>query len=254
MPGMRMFTGRLRRWAGDGLNLWFPPDCAFCREELEQTRDDGWLCAACRERLLCDDGPTCPRCGAVTEEAATPGSGCSLCRHERWAFDVVVALGRYRGDLQRAVRRMKRLAGERLAIAVGRLLADRWGDWLEERSPDLVVPIPAHWPRRFVRGTNSSQVLAEPIARRLRIPALRGLLRYRRNTRIQSSLRPSERKANVRDALRVSKGYDIRSADIVLVDDVLTTGATAHEAARTLRQAGADRVTVVVAARGVGAI
>jgi predicted amidophosphoribosyltransferase len=106
-----------------------------------------------------------------------------------------------------------------------------------------------HWRRRFLRGTNSAAVLAEALADKLQLPLRRRLLRRRRYTRPQFSLSPPERRANVRGAFSVGAGYPLQEAHVLLVDDIMTSGATCNEAARTLRKAGARRVTVVVAAR-----
>jgi predicted amidophosphoribosyltransferase len=114
------------------------------------------------------------------------------------------------------------------------------------------VPVPAHWAKRLLRGVNGPDLLVEAIGRRLSIPTATDLLVCRRRTRKQGTLLPSERFLNVRNAFAVSWGYDIGDAHVLLVDDVMTTGATAGEAARTLRRAGADRVTVAIVARGVG--
>ena len=94
--------------------------------------------------------------------------------------------------------------------------------------------------------------MAESISANLRIPMAVDLLYCRRRTQKQGMLLPAERFANVRDAFAVSSSYDIANAHVLLVDDIMTTGATSSEAAKTLRRAGAARVTVAVVARGVG--
>jgi predicted amidophosphoribosyltransferase len=102
-----------------------------------------------------------------------------------------------------------------------------------------------------VHRTNSAAVLAEVIARRLRLPLAERLLRRRRATVRQSELTPAQRWENVRRAFSVRAGYHLEKARVLVVDDILTTGATCSEAARTLRRAGAERVTAVVAARAI---
>lgn len=118
--------------------------------------------------------------------------------------------------------------------------------------PDLIAPAPMHWIRRLERGTNPPEVLTETMAQALSVPALIDLLRCRRTTRKQGTLLPDQRRRNVRHAFSVSAGYDITGAHVLLVDDVMTTGATADELSRVLRQAGAGRVSVAVVARGTG--
>lgn len=118
--------------------------------------------------------------------------------------------------------------------------------------PDLVVPVPMHWSRRIVRGTNPAEVLAEMVAQKLQIPVALDLLQNRRKTRKQGTLLPDQRRRNVREAFSVSAGYDIKDTCILLIDDVMTTGATGDELSRMLRRAGARRVSVAVLARGTG--
>ena len=147
---------------------------------------------------------------------------------------------------------MKRYPHEPLTEAVGVLLGQRLAVELPAWRPDVVVPVPMHWMRRVQRGTNTARVLGGTVARELGLPMVGGVLRCRRKSRKQGMLRPGERFRNVRGAFRVSSGYDITDKRVLLVDDILTTGATASEAARMLREAGAAVIAVAVVARGTG--
>jgi ComF family protein len=158
----------------------------------------------------------------------------------------------YRGKLREAVLRMKNCTHESLTLAMGWLLADCLRRSMAQCPPDLVVATPMHWTRRLLRGGNCAEVLVESVSRRLGVPPAQGLLGFRRKVKKQGTLSPAERFRNVRGALRANAGYDIADAHVLLVDDVMTTGATASEAARVLRRAGAKCVSVGVVARGVG--
>jgi ComF family protein len=187
----------------------------------------------------------------------------------------VRAVGFYSGRLQEVVLRMKKAAQEPLTLAMGGLLAEHVRDlqavapaMVEEgssgeprgpRSPaalasvaDLIVPVPMHWSRRWSRGVNQAGLLAESLARVLNVPCHHRVLVCRRRVRKQGTLGPAERRRNVRGAFGVAIGYAIQGRRLLLVDDVLTTGATANEAARVLRQAGAASVEVAVVARATG--
>lgn len=144
---------------------------------------------------------------------------------------------------------MKRAAGEPLSVAMGDLLATRRRGVLAAVEADLVVPIPMYWGRRLLRGTNSPEILARRLSRRLGIPWEPRLLVRRRNTLLQPDLSPRERFRNIQGAFRVDKGYDLGGVRVLVVDDVLTTGATCSEAAKSLKQAGAAYVAVAVLAR-----
>jgi ComF family protein len=154
------------------------------------------------------------------------------------------------------VLRTKRLSHESLTKALGRLLADRRGAELAQFRPDLIVPIPMHWWRRLWRGVNNTEILAEELGRRLGKPVARRLLVRRRPTRPQKDLLLPERFANLRNAFRLRRGHRQAAAParwqdshILLVDDILTTGATSSEAARVFKQAGAGAVAIAVLAR-----
>jgi ComF family protein len=146
---------------------------------------------------------------------------------------------------------MKKAHEEALTLTLGGLLANTVR-FSEPVTPDLVVPVPMHWTRRITRGTNPADVLAEKVALKMRIPVASDLLLCRRKTSKQGMLLPDQRRRNVRDAYSVSAGYDIRDACVLLIDDVMTTGATGNEVSRVLRRAGARQVSVAVVARGTG--
>jgi predicted amidophosphoribosyltransferase len=126
------------------------------------------------------------------------------------------------------------------------------GERIAQAGAHVVVPIPLHWRRRWAQRTNSAAVLAEILSGRLGLPHADGLHRRRRYTKRQFDLTPHQRWDNVRHAFCVRAGYHLQRANVLLVDDILTTGATCSEAAHTLRKAGAAGVTVAVIARSFG--
>lgn len=166
-------------------------------------------------------------------------------------FDETVALGQYDGLLRDWLLKMKDGRGESLTLAIAELIWQQQLERLAATRPDVVVPVPMHWRRRWMRGTNSAAVLAERLSQRLRVPLAVDLLRRTRHTPPQFSLPPSERPANVRNAFAVRPGYHFEEARVLLVDDILTTGSTCSAAARALKQAGAKHVAVAVAARTI---
>jgi ComF family protein len=151
------------------------------------------------------------------------------------------------------VLRVKHESGAALGMTLGEMLAERAIEQLGNEAVDLVVPLPMHWFRRLRRGSNPPDLVAEPIASRLHAPLARRALRFLRAIRRQSSLRPAERKINVRDSLAATRSWNLSGAKVLLVDDVMTTGATCVEATRVLRAAGAAKVWATVIARGIGA-
>jgi ComF family protein len=141
---------------------------------------------------------------------------------------------------------------EALAADLGRQLAERMVERPFAQPPELVVPVPMFWPQRLWRGANAAESLAIAAASALRLPVARNLLVCQRFLKKQSTLRPDERRRNVRRAFRASWRYNVTGVRLLLVDDVMTTGATAQETAGVLRDAGAASVVVAAVARGMG--
>ena len=176
-------------------------------------------------------------------------SECAHCREQKLWFDRAIALGDYDGLLRDQALAMKTDRSERLARALGQLIAARLSDEIDETPPDAIVPAPMHAWRRLARGTNPPAALAATLGRELGLPVFSGLLYRRRNTQPQLGLSQPARFRNVRGEMQVRKSYLFDAPHVLLVDDILTTGATCSEAARMLKRAGAARVTVLVAAR-----
>jgi ComF family protein len=178
-------------------------------------------------------------------------AGCPNCSHRGLHFQTVIPLGPYDGALRDAVLKTKRSLQEPMVLALGQLLLRRRERQLSDFRPDLVVPIPMHWIRRFRRGVNSPELLAGCLGRRLQSAVAERLLVRTRNTLPQKDLMPQDRFRNVRGAFRVRRGQRRRLQDsrVLLVDDILTSGATCSEAAAVLRRAGASAVAAAVLAR-----
>lgn len=249
LRGLWQRTAALR---GRALNLLYPPSCAFCEDDLPSYRGGALLCEACKNAMAPVVWAGCSRCGAPIQEDAPVQGGCPLCRDSAFDFESVITLATYSGRLREAILRMKWPGTEPIMDAMGELLCDRRGDEIRVLRPSLVVPVPMHWRRRWVRKTNGPDILAAKAARLLRVPCRTRVLRLNRNIRPQKGLRLRDRRKNLVGAFRVAKGYDIRDARVLLVDDVLTTGATCDAAAKALRAAGAASVVVAVLARTVG--
>ena len=235
------------------LDLLFPPRCASCDADLAGSSGPMLLCDRCQEGMAPWEWFGCPSCGAAMAPGPSTALACRACWGTPFHFDTVVPLGGYSGSLREIVLRMKRVWGEPLSVAMGEYLVLRRGDRLAALEPEVVVPVPMYWGRRWVRKTNSPDVVADRLARFLGIPLLERALRRSRNTRPQKDLRQLDRFQNVRGAFRLRAGYDLRDARVLLVDDVLTTGATCNEAAKVLKQdGGAKAVAVAVLARAEG--
>jgi ComF family protein len=229
--------------------LLFPASCIYCGVELSGQHSDHLFCSRC----LASFGPMawhgCKRCGRELSESDSASDDCQFCRNIRLRFDTVIPLGGYRAELRHAILQMKRPAHDALSMALGRLLAERRREQLAAVKADMIVPVPMFWTRRFRRGKNNPELLANCLAKSLKIPLRPKALVRHRNTSPQVGLARTRRFENVRGAFRVRNPEIVSNARILLVDDVLTTGATCSEAARALKLAGAAMVAVAVVAR-----
>src|SRR5262249_54986506 len=233
----------------------YPPLCRLCTRELPPSSGAAPaspFCDACREQLLITRGPACLRCGAAIGPYLDPKVPCSLCRDERFAFERVIRLGVYDGILRNACLRTKDRGTEPLAAGVADLVWGCEAEALVAAKVDVVIPVPQHWGRRMYRPHHAAETLGAAWAGRLQVPLATHILRKCRWTRPQARLSPTERRANLRNAFLATPSTGLSGAAVLLADDVMTTGTTAHEAAKSLAQAGAARVVVAVVARGLG--
>jgi ComF family protein len=257
--------GAPQRFARGLTDLVFPPCCVSCNAELTEREGNGGdelLCERCSWEIEIFAEPMCARCGAPVPAIETkdgegarpisPVSGCYRCRGPKLWFDGTTALGLYSGRLRELLLRMKSVEGDAISLTLGRLMWEERRERLIELAADVIAPIPLHWRRRLVHRTNSSAVLAEVLSTKLGLPRADRLLRRTRSTQRQLEVAPSKRWENVRKAFALRAGYHLRGAHVMLVDDILTTGATCSSAARTLLEAGASQVSVVVVARAMG--
>lgn len=229
-------------------DLIAPPTCAFCDRGLPLPGPELLLCEDCTAGILVPRDRVCPRCAGDQNPVDT--DNCHACRHRRLRFGRAVALGKYQGQLREAVIAMKRQAHAPLTLAVGQLLAERVAPLVEQSRPDVIAPVPGHWWKRLRRGINTPDLLVEVLGRRFGLPVAMDLLVCCRRIQKQGMLPVTKRWKNVRGAFRLGAGYDLSERRLLVVDDVMTTGATANEIAKVARKAGAAHVDVAVVARG----
>jgi ComF family protein len=202
-------------------------------------------------RLVDDPFPTCPRCSSTVGPNLVLDKGCPACQEKSFAFDGVFRMAPYDGLLREVLLRMKHWSGEELTEVIGSLWARQLARRVAPLHPDIVVPVPLHWTRRWWRGFNQSAVLAECLAKELDVPlGERVLHRIRRTKQQKLQSTSASRSDNVRQAFQARAGVDLAEKTVLLVDDVMTSGATASESARALRTHRPKAIFVAVVAHG----
>jgi ComF family protein len=207
------------------------------------------VCGACLDAIEPLEAPYfCKRCGLPFEEAAPLHgvSECGLCRRQPWAFEAARSYGAYEGDLRRLIHLFKYDRMLPLAGPIARRMADCMG----ALGPvDVIVAVPLYRLRRWRRGFNQALELGRQLSRHSRVPLeARGLARNRA-TRPQSGLSNRERRTNVQGAFVARRPERLRDRRVLLIDDVMTTGATMGACAQALKATGAREVFALTAAR-----
>jgi len=178
--------------------------------------------------------------------------GCGACSATKFRFTSVVRLGVHQNALREAVLVGKTPGGQILMGTLTRLLFEREEERIRTFAPDFIVPVPRYWSKTLFQPQNTPLTMADLMANLLRQPVRPKGLRMREKRRRQSELSPTDRKINMKGAFRAKRGKAFNNARILLVDDVMTTGATANEASRALQEAGASEVMLAVLSRGIG--
>jgi ComF family protein len=238
----------VRRTARLFLDALLPARCLGCGELVDEP---GSLCVRCWEGVRFLGPPCCAACGYPFEYAMPDGTLCGACLWRRPAYDRARAVFRYDETSRELVLRFKHGDRTEAAPAFARWLARAGAQTIETAA--LIAPVPLHRWRLFRRRYNQSALLALALGRVTAVPVVPDLLVRRRNTASQGRLDPAARVRNVRGAFALRPGCAERVRDrrVLLVDDVLTTGATVEECARVLRRGGAAAVDVLTLARVV---
>ena len=234
------------------LDFCFPAICPFCETREAECEAGGLFCFHCQQTCRDLGGRQCQRCSASVGPYVETASGCVHCRDERFAFEAVCSLGPYREPLRSACLSAKMQSGHSITMGLAQQLGALRRTELAVWSPDLVIPVPHRWSEHLWRPHVSPSTLAETLASSLRIPARFDLLLKIKHTPKQALLPVTKRKTNLRGAFGIGGGATLGGATVLLVDDILTTGTTAHECAKVLKHAGAGQVYVAVFSRVAG--
>jgi ComF family protein len=239
---------RLRRFGRAVVDGILPPRCLACGAVVDEVDA---LCGKCWASITFFVAPWCTVCGLPFPHPMGEGAICGACAANPPSWQRARSVFRYDRHSRRLVLMLKHGDQTHLVGAFGRWMHRAGGEVLADA--DLLVPVPLHWTRLFGRRFNQAALLAQAIRAAGGPPVGADWLVRRRRTPSQGRMGPAARTRNVRGAFALRRGRSVAGRRVVLVDDVLTTGATVEECARVLRQAGAVSVGVLVLARALRA-
>jgi ComF family protein len=232
------------------LSLFYPERCQICHL-AHATPARGWVCDGCRDQVIPVCKPACEKCGLPFPGEITGQFECPNCIDRKFAFSRARSAVQATGVARDAIHLYK----YHRAFWLEPFFRDFWIPAAQAdlctQSWDGIVPVPLHPVREREREFNQAERLARTLGESLRLPVHAGLIRRAESTSSQTRLTREERAANVRRAFKPTRDQRLANTRWIVVDDVLTTGATTDGVARVLRQMGASEVVVWTFARGV---
>ena len=226
----------------------FPPRCLGCAEIIPQQSLQAF-CEACKEKIRFITGSHCPVCGMAFFDSPAPNHLCGNCLESKPFFHLARAVASYETLILDLIHQFK--YGRN--ISTGAVLASFMAEFsfpdFDFTDYSLIIPVPLHIRRLRERSFNQALILAKAIGKKYRIPVNFSLLKRQKLTLTQTGLDKKEREKNIKGAFTVTDNAKIEGKNIILVDDVYTTGATINQCAKTLIKAGASKVAVLTLAR-----
>jgi len=237
----------LQSSTGALLTLLYPPHCVICSVSLEARE---YLCEACKSDAKRIRPPYCKICSQPFDGAIESDFSCANCADRRFHFESAVTCYRSSGVVRDLVHRFKYNHEYYLRHLLSAWLKEGLEDPRIGSKPfDLIVPVPLHPSRERKRQFNQAYVLATMLSKQTGAP-LSNCLKRIRKTPTQTRFDRAERMENLLNAFKMRKNMDVQGKQLILVDDVFTTGSTVDECARVLKNAGAQSIRVITVARG----
>jgi len=226
----------------------FPPRCPGCSEILYPFTGQ-IFCRTCNDDIKFINGGICSICGTTFPDSPAENHLCGDCLGKRPYFFYARAVFSYENIILNAIHRFKYKRNMSTGEIMSSLMADFSFPDIDFTDYSLIIPVPLHIKRLRERGFNQSLILARAIGKKRNIPVDFSLLKRRKFTTTQTGSNRNERKQNIKDAFEVSDQNKIKGENIILIDDVYTTGATINECAKTLIKAGAEKISALTLAR-----
>jgi ComF family protein len=230
------------------LDILYPRLCFACDKSLHEEQNT-YVCESCLEIIKTTETKRCSKCGLKLGSGITSSSkGCPVCKNNKLRFEKSFFVSDNTEPVRTLIHQFKYKKHMCLATPLGLLLTNL----LLQKTIgelDFVVPVPLHWKKKRERGFNQSELMAKKISRKLSIPISTNNLFRVKNTLSQTQLSRTQRQKNVKGAFKVKKPEMFFRKNVLLVDDVLTTGMTASECAKSLENAGTNKVFLIALAR-----
>ena len=255
-----MLLYRVFKLLGQGLSdLFYPPQCLICQKSIPRSPRRNprhsslkeaaeFLCPPCLNQIRYNSPPFCVQCSRHLSEPLSY-SRCKECRLRKPHFDFAWSACLYAEPLQGLIHQFKYGQKTLLRHIFGQLIFSFLRQYhLDIEQFDLVIPIPLFSTRQRERGYNQAQLLAQDLVKEFNLTLCLNNLARIRHTQSQAQLCEKERWTNIQHAFKIKQPQNVIKKSILLIDDLLTTGATASEAAFTLKEAGAKTVAVLTLA------
>jgi len=230
-------------------DLFYPNCCLVCKNRINSNQEQHFVCLPCLEKIEMNLPPFCAYCGRGLNKSSLAKNICSDCLKTRFYFDRAFSPCKYSGTIKKLVHEFKYNGRDYLGKSLGKIMNNFIREYkLPIEYMDFIIPVPLHTSRLRQREFNQAQVLSEQLAGEFDKKVLPGVLIRNKATKTQTELNPEERRLNVKESFFVTKPDLVKNMNLLLVDDVLTTGATSSEAARSLKESGARIVFVITLA------
>ena len=237
------------------LNFVFPLDCKICEKPIRESKGYS-ICKDCFKTIELIDQPYCRKCGKplIPTDFFKQNRGilCLDCKRKKYSFEFSRSTGVYDKVLKKCIHLFKYYGEKKLAKPLGKLMVDYLLKNDEfKKKVDLIIPVPLHKNDLKKRGFNQSVLLSKVIGDYFFIPVGEKVLIKKKLTPFQVNLSKKEREKNILRAFSVEKPEEIKGKNILILDDVFTTGSTVEECAKELKEARAKKIYVLTLARSV---
>ena len=238
----------LRELLNDVSDIIFPPQCLACTEIIKQPSDQVF-CPGCLEKITFITGSLCPICGLPFLDSPAGSHICGNCLENKHYYTKARAVAGFETVIMDAIHKFKYGRSISTGNALGSFMAGFSFPDFDFYEYSLLLPVPLHIKRLRERGFNQSLLLANEIGKKYILPVDFSLLKRCKFTLTQTGLNKAEREKNIKGAFVVADEKRVPGENIILIDDVYTTGATINECAKVLLKAGAQKVAVLTLSR-----